>query len=132
MLAHKTLVCVCFDAAHQLILYLNTHALLTEHEHFVTSTQDVQHHLNDITALIGTLLNGRDYWVLVEQQYLDQDAKAGLYFNLQLQMLIEMYYLQKGTKGADCACSQALPLSRHPRLEARHTHGPQKQGGQGG
>jgi hypothetical protein len=49
-----------------------------------------------MTALIETLLQGRDYWVLVEQQFMDADAKAGLYFNIQLQMLIEMYYLQKG------------------------------------
>jgi hypothetical protein len=34
--------------------------------------------------------------VLVEQQFMDADAKAGLYLNIQLQMLIEMYYLQKG------------------------------------
>lgn len=102
-------VCL-FDAAHQQILYLNTHALLTEHEHFVTSTQDVQHHLNDITALIGTLLHGRDYWVLVEQQYLDQDAKAGLYFNLQLQMLIEMYYLQKGKRVLTVHATKRYPF----------------------
>jgi hypothetical protein len=49
-----------------------------------------------MTALIETLLQGRDYWVLVEQQFMDADAKAGLYFNIQLQMLIEMFYLQKG------------------------------------
>jgi hypothetical protein len=93
--SQKAGVCL-FDAAAQRILYLRTHKLLAEHEGFVTSTADVKQHLDDMTALIETLLQGSDYWVLVEQQYMDTDAKAGLYFNIQLQMLIEMYFLQKG------------------------------------
>jgi Holliday junction resolvasome RuvABC endonuclease subunit len=77
-------------------MYMRTHKLLAEHESFVTSTADVKEHLDEMTALIEILLQGRDYWVLVEQQFMDADARAGLYFNIQLQMLIEMYYLQKG------------------------------------
>jgi hypothetical protein len=69
---------------------------LASHESFVTSTADVKDHLDEMTALIETLLQGRDYWVLVEQQFMDSDARSGLYFNIQLQMLIEMYYMQKG------------------------------------
>jgi hypothetical protein len=69
---------------------------LAIHESFVTSTADVKEHLDEMMALIETLLQGRDYWVLVEQQFMDADAKAGLYFNIQLQMRIEMYFLQKG------------------------------------
>jgi Holliday junction resolvasome RuvABC endonuclease subunit len=75
---------------------MRTHKLLSEHESFVTSTADVKEHLDGLTALVETLLQGRDYWVLVEQQFMDADAKQGLYFNIQLQMFIEMYYLQKG------------------------------------
>jgi Holliday junction resolvasome RuvABC endonuclease subunit len=75
---------------------MRTHKLLAEHESFVTSTADVKERLDEMTALIEILLQGRDYWVLVEQQFMDADARAGLYFNIQLQMLIEMYYLQKG------------------------------------
>jgi Holliday junction resolvasome RuvABC endonuclease subunit len=91
--SQKAGVCL-FDAAAQRILYLRTHKLLAEHEGFVTSTADVKQHLDDLTALIETLLQGSDYWILVEQQYMDTDAKAGL--NIQLQMLIEMYFLQEG------------------------------------
>ena len=93
--SQKAGVCL-FDAAAQRIMYMRTHKLLAEHESFVTSTADVKEHLDEMTALIDTLLQGRDYWVLVEQQFMDADARAGLYFNIQLQMLIEMYYLQKG------------------------------------
>jgi Holliday junction resolvasome RuvABC endonuclease subunit len=93
--SQKAGVCL-FDAAAQRILYMRTHKLLAIHESFVTSTADVKEHLDELTALIETLLQGREYWVLVEQQYMDADAKAGLYFNIQLQMLIEMYFLQKG------------------------------------
>jgi hypothetical protein len=85
-----------FDAAAQRIMYMRTHKLLAEHESFVTSTADVKEHLDEMTALIEILLQGRDYWVLVQQQFMDADARAGLYFNVQLQMLIDMYYLQKG------------------------------------
>lgn len=38
------------DAMTQQILYLNTHKLLAEQKKFVTSTQDVQHHLHEITT----------------------------------------------------------------------------------
>jgi Holliday junction resolvasome RuvABC endonuclease subunit len=93
--SQKAGVCL-FDAAAQRILYLRTHKLLAEHEGFVTSTADVKQHLDEMTALIETLLHGRDYWVLVEQQWMDTDAKAGLFFNIQLQMCIEMFFLQKG------------------------------------
>jgi Holliday junction resolvasome RuvABC endonuclease subunit len=75
---------------------MRTRKLLAEHESFVTSTADVKEHLDEMTALVEIWLQGRDYWVLVEQQFMDADARAGLYFNIQLQMLIEMYYLQKG------------------------------------
>jgi hypothetical protein len=60
-----------------------------------------------MTVLIEILLQGRDYWVLVEQQFMDADARAGLYFNIQLQMSIEMYYLQKG---------RAVKTKRYPFL----------------
>src|SRR5512139_3736248 len=81
--SQKAGVCL-FDAAAQRILNLRTHKLLAEHEGFVKSTADVKPHLDDLTALIETLLQGRDYWVLVEEQFMDTDAKAGLYFNIQL------------------------------------------------
>jgi Holliday junction resolvasome RuvABC endonuclease subunit len=93
--SQKAGVCL-FDAAAQRIMYMRTNKLLSEHESFVTSSADVKEHLDGLTALVETLLQGRDYWVLVEQQFMDTDAKQGLYFNIQLQMLIEMYYLQKG------------------------------------
>lgn len=62
------------------------------------------------SPLLETVLNGRDYWVLVEQQYMDSDAKAGLYFNLQLQMLIEMYYLQKGKQVCTVHATKRYPF----------------------
>jgi hypothetical protein len=50
---------------------MRTHKLLAEHESFVTSTADVKEHLDEMTALIEILLQGRDYWVLVEQQFME-------------------------------------------------------------
>jgi hypothetical protein len=83
--SQKAGVCLC-DAAAQWIMYMRTHKLMAEHESFITSTAEVKEHLDKMTALIEILLQGRDYWVLVEQQFMDEDARAGLYFNIQLQM----------------------------------------------
>jgi Holliday junction resolvasome RuvABC endonuclease subunit len=100
-----------YDAEQQQVLYLNKHKLLEVHQAFVTDTAEVQRCPNDITLVVETLLQGRDYWVLVEQQFMDADAAGGLYFNIQLQQCIAMYYLQKGKQ-----VQTIHPTKRYPFL----------------
>jgi hypothetical protein len=46
-----------------------------------------------ITDNVTAALKSDDFWVLVEDQPWDADAKKGIVFNLQLQQAIVMYYL---------------------------------------
>eukprot|EP00775_Hariotina_reticulata_P001149 gene1150-1489_t len=90
----NTGICL-FDSTTQAIIYWGRHKLLDEHEQVVTSTDQIKRHLDDITAVVEATLQGRDYWVLIEQQPWDSEAKSGIIFPAQLQQAIFMYYLMK-------------------------------------
>ena len=78
--------------AAQNIMYLARRQLLDVHAAVVHDYEAVKRHLDAITYEVQTLLQGRPYWVLVEQQYFDAESKAGLIFNLQLEACVAMYY----------------------------------------
>lgn len=85
---------VCaFDSTTQTIVYWNRHKLLDVHEQVIRSTDQVKRYLDTITDNVTAALKSDDFWVLVEDQPWDADAKKGIVFNLQLQQAIVMYYL---------------------------------------
>jgi len=81
------------DSTTQAIIYWGLHKLLEQHEQVVTSTdqiKSVKRHLDDITAAVGATFQGRDYWVLIEQQLGTRRPNL-----VWLQQAILMYYLMK-------------------------------------
>lgn len=77
----------------QQILWLDKRQLLDQHASVVHDYEAIQRHLDLIKYQVETLLQGRPYWVLVEQQFLDRDSKErGLVFNLQLESAVAMYF----------------------------------------
>jgi hypothetical protein len=71
--------------------------------------------LDEITHLTNTLLNGRPYFVLIEQQFTlfqnDPEAKRqGLVFPLQLESCIAMYYVQRGVEVKTIHATQRYPF----------------------
>jgi hypothetical protein len=88
---------VCaFDSTSQTIVYWNRHKLLDVHEQVIRSTDQVKLYLDTITDNVEAALKCNDYWILVEEQPWDTDAKKGIVFNLQLQQAIVMYFLCRG------------------------------------
>ena len=81
-----------FDGQAQKILYLARRQLLDEHARVVHDYEAVKRHLDSIKYQVETMLQGRPYWVLIEQQYWDAESKAGLVFNLQLESCVAMYF----------------------------------------
>jgi len=83
-----------FDGAPaaQQILWLERRQLLDEHAKVVHDYEAVKRHLDAIKYQVDTMLQGRPYWVLVEQQYFDSESKSGLVFNLQLESAVAMYF----------------------------------------
>jgi hypothetical protein len=82
-------------------LYTTKRRLLDEHAQVVHDVTAVKRHLDDITFTVETLLQGRPYWVLIEEQFTkfkaDPEAKRHtLVFTLQLESCIRMYFVQKG------------------------------------
>ena len=92
---------ICLFDGHvqaQTIMLLMKRALLDQHAYVVHDVSSIVKHLDDISTTVQTLLNGRPYWVLIEQQYFDTEAKAGLVFPLQLESCVAMYFAAKGVK----------------------------------
>lgn len=80
------------DASAQKILWLEKRQLLDEHAYDVHDYEAVKRHLDAIKYQADTMLQGRPYWVLAEQQFFDQEANAGLVFNLQLEAAVATYF----------------------------------------
>lgn len=90
---------ICLFDGHrdaQKILFMDKQRLLDEHAYVIHDVAVIKQHLDATTATIETLLAGRPYWVLIEQQYFDTEAKHGLVFPLQLESCVAMYYATKG------------------------------------
>lgn len=76
----------------QQILWLDKRQLLETHAYIVHDYEAVKRHLDAIKYQAETILQGRPYWVLVEQQYFDTESKSGLVFNVQLESAVAMYF----------------------------------------
>jgi hypothetical protein len=75
----------------------------------------VKRHLDDITHMVETLLKGRPFWVLIEEQYTqflaDSEAKrCALVFTLQLESCISMYFVQKGVQVRTIHATKPFPF----------------------
>jgi hypothetical protein len=83
-----------FDGAPsaQRIMWLSRRQLLDVHAKVVHDYHAVIRHLDAVRYQVETLLQGRHYWVLVEQQFFDSESKAGLVFTLQLEAAIAVYF----------------------------------------
>jgi hypothetical protein len=96
-------------------MFVTNRPLLHEHQYVIHDVAPVKRHLDDITHLTNTLLNGRPYFVLIEQQFTlyqnDPEAKRqGLVFPLQLESCIAMYYVQKGIEVKTMHATQRYPF----------------------
>jgi hypothetical protein len=95
--------CCLFDRTSHTVLYWRIHKLLDRHAPSVQDTGEVKRHLDELTNALQPHLANRTYQVLVEDQVMkgrsDKDiAKKGLYFNIQLQSAVSMYFLCQGCK----------------------------------
>jgi hypothetical protein len=99
----------------QKIMFVTNRPLLDEHQYVIHYVVPVKQHLDEITLLTNTLLNGRPYFVLIEQQFTlyqnDPEAKRqGLVFPLQLESCIAMYYVQRGIEVKTIHATQRYPF----------------------
>lgn len=99
----------------QTILYTTKRRLLDEHAQMVHDVTAVKRHLDDITLTVETLLQGRRYWVLIEEQFTqfkaDPEAKRHtLVFTLQLECCISMYFVQKGMQVRTIHATKRFPF----------------------
>jgi hypothetical protein len=108
---------VLFDGSPdvQTILYTTRRPLLDAHADVIHDVTAVKRHLDDITHITETLLKGRPYWVLVEEQFTqfrtDSEAKrCALVFTLQLESCISMYYAQKGVQVRTIHATKRFPF----------------------
>lgn len=76
----------------QQILWLEKRQLLDQHAKVIHDYEAVKRHLDAVRYQVETMLQGRPYWVLVEQHYFDSESKGGLVFNLQLESAVAMYF----------------------------------------
>jgi hypothetical protein len=99
----------------QRIMFVTNKPLLDHHQYVIHDVVPVKRHLDEITHLTNTLLNGRPYFVLIEQQFNlyqnDPEAKRqGLVFPLQLESCIAMYYVQRGIEVKTIHATQRYPF----------------------
>jgi hypothetical protein len=107
------------------------HKLLDQHSPQIRDTSEVKRHLDAVMQALQPHLAGRKFQVLVEDQVLkgnsDKDiAKKGMYFNVQLQQCVSMYFLCQGCKVQTVDAShrysflgiQPAKLSRHQKKQA--------------
>ena len=92
-----------FCRSSQTILYWQMHKLVDQHSPQIRDTSEVKRHLDAVMQAPQPHLPGRKFQVLVEDQVLkgksDKDiAKNGMYFNVQLQQCVSMYFLCQGCK----------------------------------
>ena len=79
------------------IMYWRTHKLLEVHEPRVRSTSEVLARLDGIYQHVANVLQGRDYFVLIEDQPIaPTDMKKGLLFNRELQHIVHAFFYAKG------------------------------------
>ena len=79
------------------IWYWKTHKMLEVHEPRVRSTAEVLGRLDAITRTIDNMMQGRDYFVLIEDQPMARtDMEKGLLFNRELQHVVHAYFHAKG------------------------------------
>lgn len=81
----------CFDAQSQSILYLERKPLLAKHEPIVRSVDQVKAALDQVTAAVTTLLQGRPFYVVLDEQFVSK-TKHPIVFSVQLETAITMYY----------------------------------------
>ena len=87
----------CLYGDDRRIWYWKTHKLLEVHEPRVSSTAEALGRLDAITRTIENMLQGRDYFVLIEDQPMAQtDMQKGLLFNRELQHIVHAYFHAKG------------------------------------
>jgi hypothetical protein len=98
----------------QTVMYTAKTPLLDEHAKVIHDVTAVKRKLDDITHKVRTLLNGRPFWVLVEEQFTqfgaDPEAKrCSMVFTLQLESCISMYFVQQGlqVRLSICASNEA-------------------------
>jgi hypothetical protein len=79
------------------IWYWKTHKMLEVQEPRVRSTAEVLGRLDAITRTIDNMMQGRDYFVLIEDQPMARtDMEKGLLFNRELQHVVHAYFHAKG------------------------------------
>ena len=80
-------------------MYWRTHKLLEVHEPRVRDTSEVLSRLDTIYQTAENLLQGRDYFVLIEDQPIaPTDMKKGMLFNRELQHIVHSYFYAKGVE----------------------------------
>jgi hypothetical protein len=78
------------------IMCWHTHKLLEVHEPRVRSTSEVLARLDEIYQHVANVLQGRDYFVLIEDQPIaPTDMKKGLVFNRELQHIVHAFFHAK-------------------------------------
>ena len=120
-----------FCRSTQAISYWQLHALLDQHSPRVRDTSEARKHLDSIMQALQPHLAGRTCQVLVEDQVLkgnsDKDlAKKGIYFLIQLQQCVSMYFLCQGCKVQTLDASERYTFmgissskpSRHQKKQA--------------
>lgn len=99
----------------QQILFCTKRPLLNEHAHVVHDVTAVKQALDEITRTVTTLLQGRPYWVLVEEEFavFESDKNARKHcevFNLQLESCIRMYFAQKQIEVRTTHATERFPF----------------------
>jgi len=103
---------VCLFDGHsskQNIMLCGKQQLLDEHATVLHQNHvaQVKQHLDSMRQLLDTILQGRAFWVLIEQQFLDHhEAKHGLIFPLQLESCITMYFMLQGIQVRNIQCTK--------------------------
>jgi hypothetical protein len=99
----------------QTIMYTAKRPLLDEHAKVIHDVTAVKRELDDITHTVRTLLKGRPFWVLIEEQFTqfsaDPEAKrVSMVFTLQLESCISMYFVQQGIEVRTIHSTKRFPF----------------------
>lgn len=95
-------------------MYTAKRPLLDEHAKVIHGVTTVKRKLDDIIHTVRTLLKGRPFWVLIEEQFTqfqaDSAKRCSLVFTLQLESCISMYFVQQGIEVRTIHSTKRFPF----------------------
>jgi len=100
-----------FDGTAQRILFFGQEpSFWMSTPYVIHDAATVKKHVDQVTETVDTLLQNRPCWVLVEQQYVGDEAKHGTVFNLQLESCISMSFVQNRVEVRTVQATKRYPF----------------------